>query len=321
MSKKPKTNSKKQPAKDLETKSAVGGKRLKKLNLKKVFRRSPKPPVRPKKISGSFRLLADSLSTIRQHWKLFSGMMLVYLVLSLLLVGGLGGEINVAELRDDMAAELGKFAASLTIFSQLLGSAGSAGTEVGSAYQAIIIVVVSLAVIWSLRQLMAGEKIGLRDAFYKGMYPLVPFILVLMIIGLQLLPLAIGGFLFNVIISGQFAVNALEVILWSLPVILLSLISVYFICSSIFALYIVTLPDVRPMAALRSARKLVRGRRFGIIRKLIFLLAAFVLLAGLLAVPVIMFVPAATIILFILLGAFGFVFAHVYIYSLYRELL
>lgn len=273
------------------------------------------------KLTGSFRLFRDSTSLVWQHWRLFGGLTLVYIVLTLTLVGGLGGSLNIDDLRTDLGEELGRFTSSITLFGVLVGSVGSVSTERGAAYQTVVVIVMSLAIIWALRQIMAGEKIGVRDAFYKGLYPLAPFTLVLLAIGLQLIPLLIAGFLYSVVYGGGLAVGPVEIVLWIVPLVLLIAWSGRMVTSSIFALYIVTLPDMRPMAALRSARKLVRFRRWTIIRKLLALLFILLVLGAGLVIPLIMFVPVIVVWLFAVLSMVGFIIAHTYLYNLYRELL
>ena len=89
------------------------------------------------------------------------------------------------------------------------------------------------------------------------MYPLIPFILVLLVCCLQLLPLIIGSSLYSLVVSNGIAVQPIEKFVWALLFASLALLSLYMITSSLFALYISTLPDMTPMKALRSARELV----------------------------------------------------------------
>ncbi len=293
-----------------------------KLKLRRKDRKQakqPKPTYR--KLTGSFRLFRDSMSLVWQHWKLFAGITLVYIVLSLTLIGGLGGGLDIQGLREDLGSELGNFGSSITLFGVLVGSVGSTTSEQGAAYQTVVVVIISLAVIWALRQLMAGEKIGLRDVFYKGMYPLVPFVLVLLVMGVQLIPLMVAGFLYSAVFVGGLAVGAIEMLLWMVPIVLLIAWSVRMTAASLFALYIVTLPDMRPLAALRSAKKLVHYRRLAIIRKLLALLVILVVLGALITIPLIMLVPFLVVWVFVVLSMLGLIVAHTYIYNLYRELL
>lgn len=272
------------------------------------------------KITGSFRLFRDALSLLRQYWKLLGGIILIYFVLSLILVGA---STNITTLRDNLVETSpapGQLGISLILFTELIGSGGSS-SESGSVYQAVLAIVVSLAVIWALRQLLAGHKVTIRDSFYKGMYPFVPTLLVLLVIGLQLLPMMIGSFLYNVMFVGGIAVTIIEQALSAVVIFLLVLLSLYWVTSSLFAFYVATLPDMRPMRALRSARELVRFRRWTIMRKLLFLPLALLIVGAVITVPLLwIWAPMAQWV-FMLLAMAGLVFAHIYVYSLYRELL
>ncbi len=278
-----------------------------------------------KKISGSFRLLADCLSFMRQHWKIFGGIALVYLILALVLVGARGSGVEVDSMRkqlgDTFGGGTGQIGANLSLFGLIASNSGSASSEAGSTYQTIVFLLVSLATIWALRQLMAGHKISVRDAFYKGIYPLVPMVFVLLVIGLQFVPLLLAGFLFNVGFGNGVAVGAVEQAVWIVVVGLLVLLSLYLICSSIFALYVVTLPDMRPMTALRTARNLVRFRRWTVGRKLLFLPLVLGVIGLVVTTPFIWLLPAAAGWAFLVFSLFALILAHTYVYSLYRELL
>ena len=93
------------------------------------------------------------------------------------------------------------------------------------------------------------------------------------------------------------------------------------ITASVFALYIVTLPDMSPFRALRSAKELVRGRRLMIWRKLILL--PFVLFLGttVVVLPFLLFLTPLTVWIFFILSTAWFAVIHSYLYTLYRELL
>lgn len=253
----------------------------------------------------------------------------MYLVLTIVLVKGFGVGSNIADLQDALselfAGSFSQLTTSLALFSVLLGNMSSTSGEQAGAYQSVFLIVISLAIIWALRQSLnpenANVKLQVRDAFYKGQYPVIPFLLILMVIGLQLLPIAVGSFLYTTVIGGGLAVTVLEKVLWIVLVGLLVVLSLYMITSSIFALYIATLPDIRPMQALRSARELVRNRRWTIMRKLLFLPVALLVLAGIITIPVIMISPTAAEWLFFVMSMLGLAVLHSYLYTLYRELL
>lgn len=264
-----------------------------------------------------------SLVFLRRHWKIFGAIVLVYGLLNVLLVRGLPTSLDLPELKS-LIQEQGNSNAvdvGLELFGELLGS-GSQPTDPNNAlYQPILLVIASLALIWALRQLHAGLNVSLRDAFYKGMYPLIPFILVLMVISLQLLPLIIGSFLFSAVVGNGIAVTAPEQILWGLLFFLLAVLSIYMICSSVFALYIVTLPDMTPLKALRSARQLVLHRRWAVMRKVLYLPLALLVIALVLILPLVLFATPIAEAAFFVFSMLVLAIMHSYMYTLYRELL
>lgn len=293
----------------------------------KSFRMSKRIKLSNETVTGSFRLFARSLRLLKSQWRLFGGIIFIYLLLTVVLVKGFGVTSNIGELKDTLTELLGgqsaRLATSIALFTVLLGNASSAPSEVAGAYQSMLLIIISLVFIWALRQTLADKKVKVtvRDGFYKGMYPLIPFLLVLLVIGLQLIPLAVGNFLFTAVIGGGLAVTALEKGLWLILIFLLALLSLYMVTSSIFALYIVTLPDVRPMAALRSARDLARHRRWTIMRKIIFLPLALLTLSAVIIIPILMFSPGMAEWVFFILSMSALAVTHSFLYILYRELL
>ena len=265
--------------------------------------------------------------TARLLWgnkRLFIGITLIYAVLNLVLVQGLSNNTDITSLKATLQDAFGAgsaFTASLTVFAVLISSSGSAASGTGGAYQLFLIILVSLAIIWALRELLAGGRIRVRDAYYRGMYPLVPFILVLVVIGIQLIPLVLGATIYNIVISNGIAVIAAEKFLWAMLFGLLSLLSIYMISSSAFALYIVTLPDMTPLKALRSARALVRFRRWTVLRKILILPIILFIITTTIMLPIILVATVIAQWTFYLLTMFAAVATHTYLYSLYRELL
>lgn len=277
------------------------------------------------KLTGSFRLFKDSLELVMQHWKIFGGITLVYLLLTLLLVSGFGSRLDVPELKTELqtifTGSTADLTTGLTLFGLLLGTTNAAASEGGAAYQSMIIIMISLAVIWTLRQVMASQSASVRDAFYKGMYPLVPFVLILLIMGLQLIPFFIGAVMYTAAGSAGVASTLLEQFIWGTLLFLLTLVSLYMLTSSVLALYIVTLPNMRPLAALRSARGLVRHRRWTVMRKILFLPVILLVIGAVITVPLVLFAAPIAHWVFLVLTMSALVVSHAYIYSLYRELL
>jgi hypothetical protein len=300
-------------------------KRVRKTASYKSFRLS-KPIRHPKgKLPSAPRLLLQSFQMLKKHPKVIFGMLLIYALLLMAFVRGFGTSLDIPGLKEYIGELFdgnsgGQLATGATLFGLLLTSSG-APTEVAGVYQTTLLLITSLALIWSLRQLQAGAKIRVRDGFYNGMYPLIPFILVLVVIGLQMLPLIVANLLYNIVATGTFAVTIIEKTLFGILIGLFALLTAYMFSSSIFALYIVTLPDMTPMKALRSARQLVLNRRWSIVRKLLFIPFAFILLGALVVIPSIIFLPGFAELIFFVLTVIALALLHGYLYNLYRSLL
>lgn len=278
-----------------------------------------------KKVPGSLKILKQTTKLLVDEKRLFGGIIVVAGFLSFLFVQSFGAQIDLMDLKDSAVSVLGSsashFAVGLTVLSSLLGSTGSQANEVAGVYRTALTVIVGLAIIWALRQVTAGEKIRVRDAFYLGMYPLVPFLLVLAVVGLQLIPLLLANLLYVAVFTNGLAVEAPEQIIWACAIGLLLTLSLYMVLSSLFALFIVTLPEMTPMKALRSARNLVLHRRLVILVRLVVMFLVLGALTIVVLLPLILFIPGVVEFVFYLFSAFSLVFVIGYAYTLYRELL
>ncbi|HSX43337.1 MAG TPA: hypothetical protein VLF59_04595 [Candidatus Saccharimonadales bacterium] len=292
----------------------------------RTWRKSHEPTPAHRPLPAAYRILATAF---RQLWgakKMVGGTVLVYGILNVILVKGLSASGDVQSIKTalDGGANGGAGAhlsSAFVSFAYLLATSGSDSTQAASVYQYLLLLVCSLAFIWLLRQLTAQHTVRIRDGFYSGMYPLVPFILVLFIVCLQLLPLLISTTLLSFIFSNGIASTIWEQILFIVPTILLSYWTLRMVTASVFAVYIVTLPDMTPLRALRSAKQLVRGRRLNLFAKLLFLPFALLLLACLVELPLILFATPVAPWMFLVLSIVAFAVVHAYLYTLYREML
>jgi hypothetical protein len=278
----------------------------------------------PVKLPNAWQLTKRASQMLWQHKELFVGITLIYGFVNLTLAQGAGGT-DVSTLKDAFnqvfTGHFGFVPTSLSIFAVLIGTAGNTTSQTAGAYQIFLAIIGSLAIVWALRQVVANGNPRVRDAFYRGMTPLVPFILVLLVVGLQLLPMVIGSSLYSLVINNGIAVYAVEKLLWALLFGTLGLLTLYMLSSSLFALYIVTLPDMTPVKALRSARSLVRYRRWTVLRKLLCLPVILLVVAAAIMLPIIIVLTPLAQWVFFLLTMFSLVAIHAYIYTLYRELL
>lgn len=284
--------------------------------------KQPKPP-----LPGSFRLFWRALKFLKTHWKIFGGISLIYFVFTIVVVKGLSVSSGITDIKvfldEFVTGPNSKIASSVTLFTVLLGNINTSAGEAANVYQTTFFIIFSLAYVWALRRKMADpkDKLRVRDAFYKGLYPIAPVFLVLVVIGLQLIPLFLASGIYSLVFGLGLAATGVEQFLWLLLVFLMCLLSLYLISSSIIALYVATLPDVTPMSALRSARELVRYRRWMVMRKVFALPIIMLIAAALLVIPTIIISPVVAEWLFLVLVTLSLPVAHSYLYNLYRELL
>ena len=267
-------------------------------------------------VPSSFKLLKQTYIVLLENWRVLGGIVLVYLALNVVFASGLFGGFSNAI---STARQTHSFSDALNGYSSLLG--GSAGSSQGSSTaESLLFVFESLVIIWALRQLLAGQKIGVKQAFYHSMAPLVQFLLVIMVIIIQVLPLALGAALLSAILTGG-VVSPILAILAIAIFGLLAAWSIYMVSGSILGIYIATLPDMQPRQALRSAKKLVHFRRWRLLRRLFFLPLFILVALGIITVPLILLLPFLVAPAFFVLLMVTILFAHTYLYSLYRELI
>jgi hypothetical protein len=319
-----KTTKKKAPAK-VSIPKAETRPRKRKREVYRSFRlhKRIRPHLPP--ITGPLTLLKNSFKLLRSNWKLFGGLTLVYTLLSLVLVRGFSSNVDLKEIKHTLQAllpgSLSVLTVTLSAYGVLLQTIGSVGTASGSVYQSLLLIIMILTTIWALRSSVSGQKVRLRDAFYKGLYPLAVFITVLIVIGLQLLPLVLGSWLYTLLVGGGIVVSFTEKTVTLLLFILLGTLSFYMITSSLFALFISTIPDMTPLKALRSARQLVMHRRWHVLARIIALLFAVPILLAIIMAPFIILIPGIAEWVFFLLTIFSTIFIVTYMYLLYKNLL
>ena len=266
------------------------------------------------RLPNVIQITQSAAMLVWQQKYVFAGIGLVYGLLNLVLVQGLTNNKLANSFQDHTVTS------GFNGFFSLLGSSNSSSSG-GGAFQFIILVIASLATIWALRQTKGGVRITLRDAYYKGMYPLVPFILVLVVIGLQLIPLVIGAALYSTVVANGITVNFSERAVFGVIFALLAAVSLYMVIGSLIALYVASLPNMAPIKALRTGRKLVKRRRWSVLRKLLFLPVVLLLLAAVIIIPVIIIDASLASWVFFALTMFAIIAVHSYIYTLYQALL
>ncbi|MFZ1323921.1 MAG: hypothetical protein WAQ57_02040 [Candidatus Saccharimonadales bacterium] len=298
-----------------------------KARVRKLSRKHKKVVVKKnKKIPNSIYILRQSFGHIWQNKRVFAGILLIFAIFYVTLVKGLATEFKLDEASrtiDEVVGDgIGTPTKAVALLGTLFGTTGSTTGDAANVYQIVLFIIVSLAIIWTLRQTFDGRtKLRIRDAYFKSMSPFITYIVVSFIILVQCIPALVGILVYSLVAGGGLAVGAAEQVLWLSVLIGSILVSGYFISSSLFASYIVTLPNMTPLLSLRSAKKLVRYRRLSVLRKVLFL-PIFVLLCFIIIfLPLVILVPVLAEILFAILSFSLILLGHTYFYVLYRELL
>jgi hypothetical protein len=280
------------------------------------------PKLTMPKMPSAFRLFGATLRLLVKNWKLFGGLALLFGLFNILLVQGLSGVLssqNQGFENTQNTDSWSQFLNGIVVFTSMAGT--QVNSEAASAYQFFLTLIFSLGIIWALREIYAGNAPRIRDALYQGMYPLVPYIVILTIIVLQMVPVVIGGFVYGLVTASITSLSGVEVLFWTVIFGLTGLISLYLLCSSVIALYIACLQNMTPLRALRSARELIHLRRWEVMRKILFLPVALLVCGAVITVPFIYIAaPVAGAVLFVL-SLLAPAVIHGYLYRVYRELL
>jgi len=280
-----------------------------------------------KKLSSVWLLAKKSYTVLLTNKKLFLSIILLYAVVDFIFIQGIDGVINVANLSSEVQhlfhGQYKQLNSGFTVYGLMVASFGLGSSSNGGSYfnEWLLIVVISLVMIWAIRSTINKIKTTLLESIYKGVGQIAPFIGVILFISLELLPFIIGLYLFVVALDNSIIVNGIEYAVFIIILLALAALSAYWLSSSIIALYIVSLPNMTPLRALRSAKDLVRDKRLKVIGRLLFLPLALLMISALIIVPIIIFAAPWAQYVFLLISFIFLALAHSYLYNLYLELI
>jgi hypothetical protein len=274
---------------------------------------------------SGYNLLKDTRLLLRKTWKSCLLLLFIYLALTIILVYSSAPALDRQQLLDSLKEITGGkpslIISNLTLLLSLLTKGTGDVTESGQVYQGILFAIFALSYIWVFRQYYLGQKFSAKQALYQGLYPLIQFLLVLMVMALQVLPVIAAASILGFVIEGGIAVSWFEQAVFVLLTFFSGVLSFYMLSSSVFALFVITLPDTTPTQALRSARDLVLYRRWAVMRRILVMPIAALLAVSLIVLPTLVFTSAIAPWVFLMatLGALPFSIA--YMFSLYKSLL
>lgn len=295
--------------------------------------------VRALKLPGYWAFTNEVRALLWRHKNLMLWLAVIYSSLTVVLVG-MASQSTYTQLNDALKTSGGDLfsgnwgqigQASLLLLGGVTGNLSAAPGATQQIYAAILALLVWLTTVWLLRAILAGRRPRLRDGIYNAGAPLVSTFLVSLLLTIQLLPVALAAIAYSAAeASGLLAGGVEAMIFWAVAA-LLTMLSLYWITSTIFALIVVTLPGMYPMKAIRTAGDLVIGRRLRILYRLLWLIGTIVAAWLVVIVPIILFamwfngiapavswVPIVPIAL-LLMSTATIIWSASYVYLFYRK--
>lgn len=306
----------------------VPSERKKRTPRYRSFRLSKPIPVEPYgNIPPAKVLWKDTWQFIWKNKKQFLIFWLIYTVLYLIVVKGISGfkfdAVNLKVAMDEViAGHLSNLLQALAQYASLISSITATTSDISNYTQITALIIFSLAFIRLLRSLHSKRHPGtVKLAFYEGMRPLIPFVLVIAVMLLELIPAGFGLFVLYTAQGASVVTTDPELLGIAVIAVLLLAISLYLLSGSIFSLYIVTIKKMQPIQSLRISMRLLHLHRWIVFRRLIMVIIFLLLVGFLLTIPVLAWVPQYTEQIFFVLVCGAFAVIHTYMYKLYRILI
>ncbi len=296
--------------------------------LKRLPRRKSSEPKKPIiKLPSVWQISRISVARLWNHKGLFIWITLIYGFFDLVFAEAGANATNILTLKHNVAQVLSghttSIGASFTTFFSLSydpNASSNGNSTPAGVFQFIFVVLFALGLIWAFRHTHKEDKLRIRDPFYRGMFPLIPFLVVMLIIGLQLIPIVVGATLYLQTVNNGIAVGALQKSIWEIIFFLFSMVSLYMISASLLAIFVVTLPGMTPVRAVKKAGQLVQRQRVVVLSKYLFLIVALFALGIAIMVPTVEWLTSLTPIVYFLLTIFAVPLALSYGYTIFYEL-
>ena len=295
--------------------------------------------VRSLKLPGYWAFSLYVLKFLRQNKKIFLLLALAYAVISAVMVG-VASQDTYTTLTDTLKQTSGDLfkgnfgqlgQASLLLLTIASGGISQSLTEGQQIYAGLIALLTWLTTVWLARNILAGKRVKLRDGLYNASAPILSTFLVALVLIIQLLPLAIALIGYSAAAATGLLNGGVEAMLFWIVAGLLTILSLYWITSTIIALVVVTLPGMYPFVAIKTAGDMVIGRRVRILLRFLWMALGVGIAWLIVMIPVIIFdswikglwpaiqwlptIPVVTLAL----SSMTIVWAAVYVYLLYRK--
>jgi len=289
-------------------------------------------------LPGYFAFTKYVTKTIFANWKTFSLLLLVASIFTFVLVG-IGSQDIFNTLATTLSTTSGDFfsgwgkvgEAGLLFLSSVSGGLSQELTELQQALAVILVLFTWQTSVWLLRNMLAGHKVKLRDGLYSASAPMLATLIVAIVLLVQLLPFGLAIIGYSAAVSTGLLTGGVEAMMFWIAAGLLTVLSLYWITSTFFALIIVTLPGMYPFKAVKIAGDLVIGRRLRILSRLLWMSIVVSISWAIILIPIILinswvngmwaaanWVPVVPVAILILSTA-TVIWVSSYVYLLYRK--
>lgn len=180
--------------------------------------------------------------------------------------------------------------AASTVMSGLNGALNGNLSDVQYIYLSALLILGLLTVVWMLRQQLAGNKVNVRDGLYNAATPIAAQYALVGIALLQLVPFALVSLVYMSALSVGLLDGGIESAMFSIALFLVAVITLYFMTTTLFAMFIATIPGTYPLKAYRAARQLVTGQRLRLLMRLLWMLVIVVVAMFLILMPIIIII-------------------------------
>lgn len=307
-----------------------------KLPLRKSRSEQKNKPAAKPPLPGYIRFTREVVTQLWRERSLFFRLFLVTIGVASLLFGATqqAEYVTTTDALKEYSETLAGEGFNSTIqFGVLLATAATGGlnttlTETQRVYFFFFYLLIWLATIWLLRHKIAGASVVVRDGLYNAGGPIVTCLALFFVAMLQLLPMTLGIIIYSAATTSGVLTNGFEVGLFAAGAIALSVLSLYWVSSTFFALIVASNPGTYPMVALKIANQIVAGRRSKLVLRLAWLALLLAILWAIVLIPAVLLdswiaqplLPVVVMSVQILV-AFSVIFASTYVYLLYRKMI
>lgn len=253
--------------------------------------------IRPLELPGNISFTNEVTRTVWKYKNTFLLLSLVYIVLYAVLVGVQSQDIYTT-LTDTLKETSGEALSGnwgavqqAGLLFMTIASSGVSGevTEAQQIFSVLIFLMAWLTTVWLLRNLLAGHKAKLRDGLYNSGAPIFATMCIALFIAIQLIPVAVAVIGYSAAgTSGLIDAGGAGAMLFWIGVALLTVLSLYWVTSSLFAMVIVTLPGMYPYKAIRTAGDIMLGRRVKILLRWLWMSLVIALAWIVVMIPIIL---------------------------------